>query len=463
MVAEASTPLGAAAESLLIRNVAIVTVDPELGEIPNGDILVHRGVIADIGSHLDVPPGAEIIDGADAIATPGFVDGHRHLWEGLLRNALPDGDIQDYLQVVNGKFAPAYTPEDAHIGELVTALGALDAGVTTVLDWSHIQTTPDHTSAVIAALRRSGLRAVFAFGPPGAPDRGHEWPYGIKRLRDEEFGGATDLITLALATFSPEHQPYDTAKKHFELARDVGAIITVHAGLNGIGTPDQIERFARDGLLGPDVNLVHANALSHTEWQLVADTGSSVSITPSTEMQMGQGIPPLRQALEAGVIPSIGIDVEVSSATDMWTQMRLLFALQRSQVLADRHAGRASSPPVTTAQILQYATIGGAYACGLAGQTGSLTVGKQADILLLRPDLFHSSPVNDLTSAVVHNMDARNVDTVIVAGRTVKRDGRLLGFDVATLTSEVYEARDRVFAAADMPFATGRHSLAGAS
>jgi len=440
---------GTPADSLLIKNAAIVTVDAELGDIPAGDIHILGDRIAAIGPRLDVP-GAEIIDGTGTVATPGFVDGHRHLWEGLLRNALPDGDINDYLRVVNATFAPAYTPEDAYIGELVTALGALDAGVTTVLDWSHIQTTPDHTSAVIAALRRSGIRAVFGFGPPGAQDRGHTWPHGIRRLRDEEFSGPSDLLTLALATFSPEHQPYDTAREHFELARDAGALITVHAGLNGIGEPDQIERFARAGLLGPDVNLVHCNALSDAEWKLIADSGASVSITPSTEMQMGQGVPPLRQALEAGLIPSIGVDVEVSSATDMWTQMRILFGLQRSQIFAERHADPVSAL-VTTAQILRCATLGGAYACGLSARIGSLTVGKQADIVLLGMGMLHSLPVNNLTSAVVHTMDTRNVDTVIVAGRPVKRAGRLLGVDQAALADQLHAARDRVFTAAQMP------------
>jgi cytosine/adenosine deaminase-related metal-dependent hydrolase len=442
--------------SLLIKNTAIVSVDPHVGTIPNGDIHVRGDEIVQIGENLEAP-GAEIIDGARTITVPGFVDGHRHMWEGLLRNALPDGDINDYLQAVNGAFAKAYSPDDAYIGELITALGALSAGVTTVLDWSHIQTTPDHTSAVIEALRRSSIRAVFGYGPPGAYDRGHRWPHDLKTLRETEFSRASDLLSLALATYSPEHQPYDTAKEHFALARDAGALISVHAGLNGIGEPGQIERFARDGLLGPDVNLVHCNTFSDTEWKLVADSGASVSITPSTEMQMGQGIPPLRQALEVGVLPSIGVDVEVSVATDMWTQMRILFGVHRSQVFQDRFAGRPAPEPLTSATILECATMGGAYACGLADRIGSLSVGKQADMVLLRTDTFHSLPVNDLTSVVVHNMDARNVDTVIVGGRQVKRDGQLVGVDVESLAGRLYEARDRVFATAGVPLPAAAH------
>lgn len=433
--------------TLLIKSAAVVTGDPSVGNLPRADILVRDGSIAEIGPDLDAAADSTI-DASAMIAIPGFVDGHRHMWEGLLRNCLPDGDIGDYLAMVNGQFAPAYTAEDAYLGELLTAYGAIDAGVTTVLDWSHIQTTPEHTDAVLQALRDVRLRTVFSFGPPGDQQREHRWPQDLKRLRSEVFNGADDLITLALATFSPEHQPYDVAKEHFQLARDADALITIHAGLNGLGEPGQIARFGREGLLGPDTNLVHCNTLSTEEWRIIADTGASVSITPSTEMQMGQGIPPLRQALRAGILPSIGVDVEVSAASDLWTQMRILFSLQRSQVLEDRYADLDPEPTMTSAQLLQCATAAGAAACLLEDKIGTLEVGKQADIVLLRTDQIHTMPVNDLTSSVVHNMDARSVDTVIVSGRILKQDGALLGVDLASLRERVHKARSRLFAAA---------------
>ncbi|MFC0040067.1 amidohydrolase family protein [Actinomadura rayongensis] len=433
--------------TLLITNGAVVTADPAIGDLTRADILVRDGVIAEIGPDLRAEAD-DTIDATDMIAIPGLVDGHRHMWEGLLRNCLPDGDIDDYFAVVNGELAPAYTAEDAYLGELLTAYGAVDAGVTTVLDWSHIQTGPAHTDAVIQALREVGLRTVFAFGPPGDQQADHRWPQDVKRLRNEVFTRDDDLITLGLATFSPEHQPYDVAKEHFQLARDVDALITVHAGLNGLGEPGQIERFGREGLLGPDVNLIHCNTLSSEEWRIIADTGTSVSITPSTEMQMGQGIPPLRQALRAGVLPSVGVDVEVSAATDLWTQLRILFSLERSQVLEDRYKGLNPEPPMTSAQLLQCATSAGAAACRLADRIGTLAAGRQADIVLLRTDQINTMPVNDLTSVVVHNTDPRNVDTVIVAGRVRKRDGSLVGVDLADLRGRVREARSRVFTAA---------------
>jgi 5-methylthioadenosine/S-adenosylhomocysteine deaminase len=436
--------------SLLIRGGGVISMDARIGDLPSGDVHIRDGVIVDVARHLDVPD-AEIIDASSMVVMPGFIDGHRHLWEGTIRNSLPNGDLGEYTEVVIGAFAPAFEPGDAYLGNLVSALGALDAGVTTILDWSHIQTTPDHTAATIAALRESGIRAVFLFGPPGAQDRGHAYPQDIVRLKQDEFASTDQLLTLGLAANSPEHVPDEVARPIFELARDADVLLTAHAGVGGWGEPNQIERYGREGLLGPHVNLVHCNTLSAAEWKLIGSTGTTVSITPSAEMQMGHGVPPIQQAVDAGVTPSLGVDVETSAPGDMWTQMRLIFGLQRSNALGLRLAGKPAPALIDIDDVLRYATIGGAKAARLEDKVGTLTPGKQADLILLRADMINVLPVNDLRSAVVHNMDARNVDTVIVAGRVVKRHGRLLGVDMTRLASEVHSSRERVFAAAGQP------------
>ena len=318
-------------------------MDPRLGDFPKGDVHIQDGLVIAVGEHLEVA-GAETIDASSMIVMPGFVDGHRHMWEGVVRNTLPTEDLNGYFELVNKGFAPAYTPEDAYLGTLVSALGALDAGITTVFDWSHIQTTPDHTDATISALREAGLRAIFAFGMPGAADRGHQWPHDLLRLQKEVFSSTDQLLALALASLSPEHVPDAMAKAHFVLTKDAGLIISVHAGLNGMGEPHQIERFGKEGLLGRHVNLVHCNTLTAAEWAIIAETGTSVCITPPIEMQMGQGVPPIQQARNAGVKPSLGVDVETSVPGDMWTQMRVIFALQRSNVFEMTHAGRRRRP-----------------------------------------------------------------------------------------------------------------------
>lgn len=435
---------------MLIRGADVITMESTRDELSPTDVLVRDGIIIGIGTDLD-DTDAVVIDAHGMIAMPGFVDGHRHLWESVIRGSLPDGSLVEYLGVVNGVYAPAYEPEDAYLGTLIGSLGALAAGITTVLDWSHIQNSPDHTAACINALRTAGIRAVFAFGPGAGQHAGNRHPDGIREVAGEEFSSTDQLLTLGLATLSPEHQPYETVEQHFKLAREVDALVTLHVGLRGLGEKDQVLRLASDGLLGPDVNLVHCNTLSLAEWRAIGDSGATVSITPSSEMQMGQGIPPIREALEAGVLPSLGIDVETSAGGDMWTQMRLAFAVDR--MLAFQAQAPGAMPPhlISTREVLEFATRGGARSARLEQKVGTLTPGKQADIVLLRRDTINSTPVNDRLASVVHNMDARNVDTVIVAGRVVKQDGQLLGVDLDSLKERAYESRARVYRKAGLP------------
>jgi cytosine/adenosine deaminase-related metal-dependent hydrolase len=326
----------------------------------------------------------------------------------------------------------------------VSALGALDSGITTVFDWAHIQMTPQHTDATIGALREAGLRAIFGFGPPLREDRGHRWPHDIIRLRKEEFSSPDELVTLALASVSPEHVPEAMFRAHLALAREADVIISIHSGMEG-GNSDVIGRIGREGLLGPDVNLVHCNNFSPEVWRIVAGTGASVCITPEVEMQMGHGVPPIQPARAAGVKPCIGIDVETSVPGDMWTQMRVLYALQRMETFRLVNAGREAPPMLTPHDVLEYATMVGAKSARLDSKVGSLTPGKQADIVLLRTDMLNVMPAKNLESMILLNMDCRNVDTVLVAGRVVKRNGRMLNVDMEGLRSRLVESRDRIY------------------
>ena len=442
----------------VIRSAAIVTMDDGLGDLATGDILVEGERIVEIAPHVDATD-ATVIDAARMIAIPGFVDTHRHCWEGLIRNALPDGTLTDYFHTVNGRFGPAYTPPDVHAGTLVSALGALNAGVTTVLDWAHIQNTPGHTEASVQALRDSGIRAVFAYGTPTATDQGNRYPEDLLRLASGEFAGTDQLLTLALATNSPEHSPDEQAKHCWNTARAAGARITAHAGMWGFGTPNEIERFGREGMLGPDVTLVHCGFLSDTEWKIIADTGTTVSIAAQIELLMGHGSAPVQRALDVGLVPSLSVDVETSVPGDFFTHMRATLAEQRGEVFRRRHHGDVDTPDlIGVRDVLKMATVAGAEANGLSRKVGSLTAGKQADIVLLRADSINVAPVNDLVGAVVSNMDVSNVDTVIVAGRVVKRAGRLVDVDLDSVYDTVYDARDRLFARAGMPYAFSRRA-----
>ena len=434
-----------AARPLLIQGAGIVTMDPAIGDLIRGDIHVHNGRIAAIGEHLEVPPDADVIDAHTMIAMPGLIDGHRHMWEGVIRNELPTEDLSGYFQRVNEGFAGHFRPEDAYLGTLVSALGAIDVGITTVFDWAHVQSNRDYTSATLAALRESGLRTLFAYGPAGRRDIGMSWPDDLLALKADELPSDDALVTLALGGLSPEHVPPEFAGHMFDLAKEADVVISLHAGLNGMGEGGEILRFAQAGRLGPKVNLIHCNTLNSEEWRAIADTGTTVSVTPSSEMQMGQGVPPVQRALDVGVKISLGVDVETSLPGDLWTQMRIIYALQRMNAYELQFAGKERPAVIDCNDLLEFVTVAGARATAMDSKIGSLTAGKQADIVLFNAKHINVVPVNDMRSAVALNMDGRNVDTVMVAGRILKRHGKLLGVDLDALTLRLYESRDHVF------------------
>ena len=438
---------------ILIRGGCVLSFDEQTGDLDRGDVLIRDGLIKAVAASIDATDAHEI-DATGMIVMPGFVDSHRHLWEGVIRNLLPDSTLLDYLVEVNGRLGPTYRAEDVHIGTLVSALGALNAGVTTVLDWAHIQNSPDHTEASIAALKEAGIRAVFAHGPPSngkGPwwlQEGHGHPDAVRALHARHFNSEDQLLTLAVAASGPEIAPFEAAAREWQAARDVGARIAVHVGSGPMGQLGKLEAFGRAGMLGPDTTYIHCSALNETEWSMIADTGGAVSISAPIEMQMGHGTPPVQAAIDHGIVPSLSVDVECNQPSDFFSQMRGVFGMQR--VLVHEKALRKQPAPslVTAREVVRWATLGGARANGLERKVGSLTVGKQADVVLLRTNAINVMPLNNACGAVVLGMDTSNVDTVIVAGRIVKSQGSLVGVDIGSIERSVQAAREHVLRSA---------------
>ena len=180
------------------------------------------------------------------IVMPGFIDTHRHIWEGILKNIAPDALLDEYFRDILGVLAPVYRPQDAYAGNLVSALGAIDCGVTTLLDWSHIQNTPEHTDAAISALQESGLRSVFAYGTPNL-DMAAWWhdsrlthPTDVKRVATQYFSSPDQLLTLALAPRGPEFTTFDVARHDWDLAREADIILLRTDRINVLPINDPI-------------------------------------------------------------------------------------------------------------------------------------------------------------------------------------------------------------------------------
>ncbi|MFG2371825.1 amidohydrolase family protein [Streptomyces sp. NPDC048504] len=416
----------------LIRGATVLSMDPDVGDLDQGDLLVEGSLIGAVGPRIEAADVDEEIDATGCIVVPGFVDTHRHMWEAVLRGFAPHHTLDDYFGQFLCGIARNISPRDVHLGNLLSARAALGAGVTTVQDISNIQDSPEHTDAAVQALRESGLRAVFAYGKSFSRmlSEGCRLPDDVRRVRSQLLADDEALVTLALDTESGD----DDAEWHnYGLARELDVRTARH-----VSADYPVTRLEKLGTLLPGTTFIHGNGMDERELRVIADSGGGLSIAPAIELMMGHGYPPLVPAADVGLRISLSTDVEVTAAGDMFTQMRAAYQAARYGQLSS-----GGVPSVTVRQILHYATLSGAQTLGLGERIGSLTPGKQADLVVLRADRPDVAPVLDPYSTVVLQMDRSHVDTVLVAGEPVKRGGVPLS-DSTELLAEARSAAERL-------------------
>lgn len=439
---------------ILLRAGHVLSMDPDIGDLPQGDVLIEDGTITAV--RPEISADAEVLDMTGRIVIPGFVDTHRHTWEAPIRGVAPDATLDDYFVDILDTFAPLYTPEDVYAGNLAGSLECLNAGITTLVDWSHINNTPAHPDAAIQGLTESGIRAQYAYGSANTSlaDYWFESKIAVpgddvRRIRTTYFSSDDGLLTMALATRGPGFCTDDVVTAEWALARDLGIPITVHVAMGRLaGRFGMVKQLHGLGLLGSDTTYVHCCYFHEDEWQMVADSGGTVSIAPQVELQMGHGWPPVTKAIEYGLRPSLSIDVVTTVPGDMFTQIRAAFGAERARVNADCWNANLPVPEtmLTARQVLEIATRNGAHVAGVEDRTGSLTPGKRADVVAIDATALNVAPVHDAAAAVTLSADVSNVDTVIVDGVIRKRDGRLLA-DLDRARRLVQESRDRLLAA----------------
>jgi len=432
----------------------ILSMDPAIGDLRRGDVLIEGEHIVAVAPHIETE-AAERIDAQRMIVMPGFIDTHRHTWQTCVRHRYADIDPQIYFAEMLGAKGAAFRTEDVYAGTLLGAVSALDSGTTTMLDWSHVQNTPEHADAAILALRDAGIRGVFAHGWPLV--EGHAWmfdserghPQDIRRLRSQYFSSDDQLLTLAMAGRGPEMARREVWLQDLRLARELDIRSTIHMGAYARNAPVRaIAQMHQAGVLGDDLTFVHCCFCGDDELAMMADAGVTASLGVHCELNaQGIGDIPFDRLLAAGIRPSLSGDTETKCAGDMFTQMRHAFAHYRSW-MGGGHSKSANAPATLTLRdVLEFGTIAGAQATGLAHKTGSLTPGKQADLILVRQDDLNLTPVSDAVGAIVLAAHPGNVDSVYVAGRAVKRDGRMLHIDVDALRARAFDSQRHVLGA----------------
>ncbi len=429
-------------DRLLIRNATVVSMDPEVGEPDGADILVEDGRIEAVGRGL-AAAGAEVFDASGHVAIPGLVNAHIHTWEFPLRGIGADWvSKRDYHGNMHQNLATRYTAQDVYHANLMGALNQFHCGTTTIMDWCHIVKDAEMADAALDALDASGIRAVFAHGTVKPPIVEGQVPYyripfprdAIHRLRTGRLASDDGRVTLAMAILGPDWGEYDVAVHDIRLAREYGLLSSAHTyGRPGLRkVEDGMPRLAREGLLGPDHNIAHGNCFSDEELEIVLGAGCTITATCLTEALNYEKPAMLSRMMRYGGQPSLGTDCDPYFNSSMLWVMRHAFQQQREMDNRSLHAvgqwPAATQHATHTRDALYWATMGGAKALRLDHRIGSITPGKQADIALVGMDgmnTFAAMPGGDPVHAVVMYAEAADVRHVLVAGRFVKRDGKL--------------------------------------
>ena len=441
---------------ILFKGGTVVTLDAKVANLSSGDVLVEGSRIIAVGPHLQAAD-AEVIDATGNIVMPGLIDAHHHMWLGVMRRLMPDvHDLFAYIDVVAEKLGAHYQPRDMYLSTRLTALACLDAGITTVIDASHNSRSPEHTDAALDALQGSGIRALHMVGAamdkkastahlPGDLERlAARWNSGDGRVKVGLFG------QLNLDWWQRAR------------ALDLRILTEFIGDLARLGP-----EFAKPGVLGPHNIFNHCTRVPELTWQLLAHTGVNVTVNPRSDALFGFDDESFayQQAIDHGLKPALGIDLDTAFGSDLFGEMHALFGQQRSAMRYRRFRGESNVPaPISALAVLEAATVNGARAAGLERAIGTLAPGKQADIIMIRTDGVAVFPVTNAIGTIVQGVERSDVDTVMVAGEIRKRAGKLVGVDLGTLQAEVNGSRDRLLEVSGYQgglFATSTSQAAG--
>jgi cytosine/adenosine deaminase-related metal-dependent hydrolase len=443
---------------LLIKGGAVLSMDPAIGDLRRGDVLIADGAIEQVAERIDAED-CELLDATDMIVMPGLVDAHRHLWYAAIRGTGMDATLTQMAQVNWPLLGAHYTPQDLYAANRAGAVDALAHGVTTVFDWCHVMNSPDHGPEAVRALQELPIRAVFGYGASmtrkltelaGAAAYDDSWD-PARAVRSTLGDGGR--VTMALGVQGPDYSDIDVTRADVGVARELDIPICMHIGVPaGAVAKRGIAALEGAGLLGSDMQFAHCCGSEDDELAMAAAAGAVVAACPVVELLMGMGQPPLGRLRDAGLPIAVGADSVVSASGDLFEEARVGLIAERS--LQTRRLNASGVSPdrpeqlgMTSREALESITIGAARASFLGDRVGSLTPGKRADVILLRASDSNLAARSGVLETVVGHAHGANVDTVIVDGRVVRRGGAFVDLDEASVRRELEAARDRVYAA----------------
>ncbi len=420
-------------EDFLIKDASILSMDKEIGEMQNGDILIRNGRIEAIGKKLE-HSSAKTISAKGKIALPGFVETHWHIWTSLLRSMATASPGEGYFETTRN-FGPYFTPEDMYWATMLSGMEALYSGITTLHDWSHNVRSKAHAEASIRALGDLGIRGRYSAGAASGQDGEEMVDLDLLRQLQENWSGYSteSLLHLGMAWRGIGGHPGIDSKakvgmKELEIARGLGLPVSVHAS-----APEILQRLLEENLLGPDMQLVHGMGASQAEIGQMTEKGASLSISPFSELRIGYGFPPILESLKAGT--PLGLSVDTTTLTgnaDMFaimkTMLNLATALKEDEFATD------------AVRVLEMATIEGAKTLGLDQETGSLSKGKKADLILINTESPNMGFMTHIPSLLVEAAQPSNVSSVWVDGRLLRHEGKFLGLDEKEIYAKCRES-----------------------
>jgi 5-methylthioadenosine/S-adenosylhomocysteine deaminase len=423
---------------VLLRGGTVLPMDDARSVLPDTDVLTRDDKIVEVGQNLTAPEGALEIDARDGVIMPGMIDTHRHMWQTAMRGYGADWTLTQYFVWYYLDHGKIFRPEDIHAGNLLAAIEAIDAGVTTVVDWSHGLQTTDHADAAVDALESVPGRFVLAYGNIQQPPA--EWS-AAPEFRDfvnRRIHGKGDMLGFQLA-FDVLGDPAFPEKGAFEVARDLGVAVTTHAGVWGATNDDGIRLMHEHGFMTPETVYVHASTLSADSYQRIAASGGSVSVSTESEQSAGQGYPTSWAIREHGIPVSLSMDTSVWWSGDLFSAMRTTLGADRSRAHLEAHKENetVTNHALRADQVVAWATRGGADALGRS-DLGSLAPGKKADVVLIKNEHSPVSfPVLNPYGHVAFQAQRGDVHTVLVNGRLVKHEHRLVDVDLAAARTKV--------------------------